>query len=76
MILEKLQEIFRDILDNEELVITEHTTRDDFEGWDSLATVSIIVAVSEEFNINIGVDEVEKFKNVKSIVNLIKSKME
>jgi acyl carrier protein len=75
MILEELQEIFRDILDNDELVITEQTTRDDFEGWDSLATVSIIAAVSEEFNINIGVNEVEKFKDVKSIVDLIKSKM-
>ncbi|MBD1381934.1 acyl carrier protein [Metabacillus arenae] len=76
MILEKLQEIFRDILDDEKLVITEHTTRDDLEGWDSLGTVSIIAAVSEEFNIKIGINEIDMFKDVNSIVSLIKKKME
>ncbi|MGG3888386.1 acyl carrier protein [Metabacillus fastidiosus] len=76
MILRKLQEIFRDILDNEELVIKENSTRENIEGWDSLATVSIIVAVSEEFNINIGINEVGIFKDVNSITNLIKNKME
>lgn len=34
---EKLQEIFRDIFVDEELVITEEMTAADIEDWDSLA---------------------------------------
>jgi acyl carrier protein len=74
LILEKLQDILRDILDNKNLNITENTTSEDVEGWDSLATVSIIFAVSEEFRIKVHVDEVQNFKNVNSIIKLIKSK--
>ncbi len=75
MVIKKLQEIFRDIFDKDDLVITRQTTRDDLEGWDSLATVSIIAAVGEEFNINISVNDIDKFKAVNLIVDLIEAKL-
>ncbi|PLT35495.1 acyl carrier protein [Bacillus sp. V5-8f] len=76
MILEKLQQIFRDVFDDEALIINEHTTSDDLKAWDSLATVSMIVAVSDEFDIQISMDEIDKFKSVSSIATLIQDKIE
>lgn len=74
MIIEKLQEIFDDILE-EEYEINEETKRDEVPGWDSLATINLVVAIEEEFGIKIKIEEVEgSFKDIKSIINLIESR--
>ncbi|MEH7503784.1 acyl carrier protein [Neobacillus drentensis] len=74
MIIEKLQEIFDDILEEEYQILME-TTRDEVPGWDSLATINLVVAIEEEFEIKINIEEVEaSFKDIKSIVQLIESK--
>ena len=44
-ILEDVQEIFRDILDNEEIVLTYESAADDIEEWDSLSHIQLIVAI-------------------------------
>lgn len=75
MILEKIQEIFRDIFDNEELTLTIETTKDDVEEWDSLATINIILALESEFGIKIVLEEAAEFNNIKYIVDLIDKKM-
>lgn len=75
MIIEKLQDIMRDILDDADLTITENTSNEDLVGWDSLATISLIVAISEEFNIHIDIEDFEMFKDVKSIIELINRKL-
>lgn len=75
MILEKVQEIFRDIFDNEELTLTMETTKDDVEEWDSLATINIILALESEFGIKIVLEEAAEFNNIKYIVDLIDKKI-
>lgn len=74
MIIEKLQEIFDDILE-EEYEINVETKRDEVPGWDSLATINLVVAIEEEFGIKIKIEEVESsFKDIKSIIQLIESR--
>ncbi len=75
MILKKVQEIFRDVLDNEELILTMETTKDDVEEWDSLTTINIILALESEFGIKIVLEEVIEFNNIKYIVDLIDKKI-
>ena len=48
---ERLQEIFRDIFDDEELVITEDMSANDIEDWDSLAQINLIIAIEKEFKV-------------------------
>ncbi len=50
-ILSKLSEIFREELDNEEITLTEETTANDVEEWDSLSHIQLIVAVEKAFGI-------------------------
>ena len=38
-LLQQIQEIFRDVLDDEEIVLTESATAEDVEGWDSLTHI-------------------------------------
>lgn len=72
---EKLQEIFRDRFDDEELVITEEMTAADIEDWDSLAQINLIIAIEKEFKVRFSLEEVSKLKNIGEMLDLIKFKV-
>ena len=74
-ILKKLEVIFRDVFDDEDIVLTNETTANDIEDWDSLAQINLIVAIRSEFKINFDLEEVSKYKNVGDMVNAIKEKL-
>ncbi len=74
MIKERLQEIFRDVFDDEDLVITEEMTADDIEDWDSLAQINLIIAIEKEFNVKFKLDEVSKLKNIGEMIEKISTK--
>lgn len=67
----KIQPIFRDIFDDEELVVTEETTAADVEDWDSFAQVQIVLGIESMFGIKFSTDEVTAFKNVGDVVRAI-----
>lgn len=67
-ILEKLNEIFRDIFDDDSLVITETTTANDVEDWDSIEHINLIDAVEKEFGMKFKMQEVSGMKNVGEMV--------
>ena len=69
-------QIFRDVFDDEELVITDSTNSDDIEDWDSLEHISLIISMEKEFNMKFDIKEVNKLENVGQMVDLIKRKME
>mgnify|MGYP000609676543 CR=1 FL=1 len=64
-ILEKLNEIFQDIFDDDSLVITETTTANDVEDWDSIEHINLIDAVEKEFGMKFKMQEVSGMKNVR-----------
>ena len=70
-ILERIQPVFRDIFDNEDLVVTEETVAADVEDWDSFAQMQIIMAIEEMFAISFSTEEVTAFKNVGDIVRAV-----
>ncbi len=73
-IFEKLNEIFTDVLDLDECNLTDDTSADDIEEWDSLSHIQLIVAVEKEFKIRFSSLEIMKWKNVGELVDSIMSK--
>ena len=70
-ITERLTEVFRDVFDDEELVITDETTADDIEDWDSLEHISLISAVEEAFKMRFTMKEVSGMKNVGEMISIL-----
>lgn len=74
-ILEKVQEIFRDIFDKEALIINRATSAVDIEEWDSLNNINLVVAIEKEFKIKFNLEELISLKNVGDMIDLIAKKI-
>jgi acyl carrier protein len=73
-ILSRIQDIFRDVLDNEEIELTDATVADDIEEWDSLSHIQLIVAIEKDFQIKFTSKEILSWKNIGELVDCIQSK--
>ena len=74
-ILLDLQEIFRDVFDDEDLALTRETSAADIEDWDSLMQIRLIVAIEKHFSVKFALGEVQKLNNVGEMVDLIETKI-
>lgn len=71
----RLAEIFRDVLDNETIELTQDTTASDIDEWDSLGHISLLVAIEKEFKIKFTLADVESLRNVGDMIDLIRIKV-
>jgi acyl carrier protein len=74
-ILERLQPVFRDVLDDPKLVVTRASSGLNVPGWDSLAHITLVSETEREFGIRFALGELETLKNVGDMVDLIQKKI-
>lgn len=74
-VMEKVTRIFRDVFDDDTLVIEDSTNSSDIEDWDSLEYIALIVSMEKEFDLKFDIKEVNKLENVGEMVDLIISKL-
>jgi len=67
----KLNEIFQEVFDDEEIEVNENTTSDDIEDWDSLEHINLVAAIEQEFDIKFTMAQVVGMKNVGEMVDII-----
>jgi acyl carrier protein len=72
--LERLNQVFQDVFDDDELHITRQTTAKDVEGWDSLMHVTLIVNAEKAFKIKFSSSEVASLQNVGELLDLINAR--
>ena len=71
---ERIQEAFRDIFDDNSIVLRDDMTAADVENWDSLNHIDMIVAIESEFKIKFTTAEVTSLKNVGELIALVDKK--
>ncbi len=76
MIFNNVQEIFRDIFDDEDLIINDNTNSDTIEDWDSLNHINLVSAIEKEFKIKFSLPELLNLKDVGEMNSLILEKIE
>lgn len=60
----KVRNVFREIFDDDEMIILDDTSTNDIEDWDSVAHIKLVLALEHEFNIRLTTDEVASIKKV------------
>jgi acyl carrier protein len=73
---ERLNAVFADVFDDDELTVGDETTAADVDGWDSLMHITLIDAVEEEFDISFDMKTIVKLKNVGEMVDKILEEIE
>jgi len=74
-VLNKLNEIFRDLFDLPDLQLNEAMSADDIDEWDSVNHVMLVVEIERQFKVKFHTAEVEEMKNVGDLVKLIVAKL-
>jgi acyl carrier protein len=75
-ILERLQDIFRAELDDDDLIIGMDTRQADLKAWDSLAHIRIVSGIESEFDFQFNLSEIEEINSVRQFVDAIRSHLQ
>ena len=74
-VMDRIRPIFQDVFDDASLIVTEETCAADIEDWDSLAQISLVVAMEHEFGLKFNLDEVNALENIGGMADLILAKL-
>ena len=71
----KLNEVFRDVFDDESITVNDETTAKDIEDWDSLTHITLLSEIEDAFNIKFGMKDVLGMKNVGEMASYLEEKV-
>jgi acyl carrier protein len=71
---DRLEPIFKTAFDKSDLVITDQSTKNDIEEWDSLNHLNLVVEIEDAFQIKFSVDEIEEMNSVEKILSILNKK--
>mgnify|MGYP001243397649 CR=1 FL=1 len=75
-ILESIQLIFHNVFLDESIEISEQTSPEDIEEWDSLAHVTILTAIEAELNIQFTAEDMGECMDVRIIIDRVSKRLE
>lgn len=70
----RLQAIFIEVFDDENLTFTDALDRESLEAWDSLGHIRLVSAIEETFQVTFTLDEIEGMTSVAQIVAALAGK--
>lgn len=71
----ELTPVFREVFDDDSIVITRQTTANDIDGWDSLSHMNMVMAVEMKFKIRFALGELPTLRNVGDLADLTEKKL-
>ncbi len=70
-ILSKVNDVFHDVFDDDSIVVTESTTAEDVEDWDSLMHITLISEIESAFGMKFQMKDVVGMQNVGEMLDII-----
>lgn len=75
LILNQVNEIFKELFQDDSIIIHEYTTNADVQAWDSLNHIQVITAIESQFNIYFEINELLNFTNVGDLCKCVQLKL-
>lgn len=72
----RMAEICKDVFDDENINVTESLTAMDVENWDSLANLTLINELEQEFGVAFTLDEVTDSRNLGELLTALMKHIE
>lgn len=73
-ILNALSTIIKNTFNEDNIKITELTTAEDIDEWDSLSHIELISNIENHFSIRFALGELQDLKNIGDMISLIQAK--
>lgn len=70
----RLERIFREVFDDDEIEIFDDMTASDVEGWDSLSHITLVVHIEKEFGVKLIASEIGKLDTVGALLRLLEQR--
>ena len=67
----RLNEVFREVFDDDSITVNAETTAADIEDWDSLTHIQLIAAVEDELGVQFSMKQVSSMKNVGEMAQIL-----
>ncbi|MEG0257603.1 MAG: acyl carrier protein [Christensenella sp.] len=74
-VMQELTAIFRDVFDDDEIILTDATTAEDIEDWDSLEHINIVLQVEKHFKVKFVMSDIKALANVGEMAELVERKV-
>ncbi len=71
-----VNEIAKEVFEDDELVLTEESVADEVDGWDSLTHLVFISEIEKKYKIKFLMGEIQGFANVGELVSTIEKHIE
>ena len=76
LIIARIRETVTSVFGHGSFEVRDELTAADVEGWDSLTHMTIITRIEKNFGVKFKLKEVNKLKNMGSLIELISSKLD
>ncbi len=77
---EQTQTVFRNVFNDDEIVLKDSMTAEDVDGWDSLTHINLIISVEKQFGIKFATAEISGLKaegqNIGTFLKLVQKKID
>jgi acyl carrier protein len=75
----ELESVFREVFDDEKIVLSPEMTASDFEGWDSSQHVTLMIAIETRFDIRFATGEILQLmtegSNIGTMLDILQEKL-
>ena len=66
-----LEEIFQETFEDESIILTDDTTAEYIEEWDSLKQIRLLIIIEKKFNLRFNPVEIAELENIGQMIDLM-----
>ncbi len=71
----QLEAIFQSVINDDDLALSDETTAEDVEGWDSVAHINLMFSIEREFGIQFAGNELAEFQNIGQLKEYLEARI-